>query len=47
MLGSMGGHKIEVLGCTDLNCTQMGHEVFHPHRHVKSSSHGYASSKSY
>jgi hypothetical protein len=35
MLGSMGGHKIMVFGCTDFNCTQVGHGIPHPHKCVK------------
>ncbi len=45
MLGSVGGHKTKVFGYIDLNCTQMGHGVLHPHICIKSSS--YVGSKSY
>ncbi len=47
MLGRVGGHKIMVFGCTNFNCTQVGHGVPHPHKCVKFGSWGYASSKSY
>jgi hypothetical protein len=40
MLGSVGGHKIEVFRCTDHNSTQMGHGVSRSHKHVKSCNHG-------
>ncbi len=47
MLGNVGGQKIMVSGWIDLNYTQVRHGVPHPHKCVKFSCLGYASSKSY
>lgn len=47
MSRSVGGHKIEISGCTDFNYTQMGREVSHPHKCVKSSNQSDIGSESY
>jgi hypothetical protein len=44
---SVGGHKINISRCTNLNYTQMRHGVSCPHKCVKSSNQGDVGSESY